>query len=555
MGSALLDDTATATLDVAEAPRQTAELSRWQREERAASELRRQAAERVAAHRSRRTGADGLGTPALSSTPRNARSAKIAAAVAERYAQTQTYRDFLAAEAERVVQQAHAAAEIAALKAQALAAAQQRLLDVIEQQESQAVIDLDDDSGARDATGTPPPIWHESSAAPLLWAEMEIEAQPHPVTNRRAFRPPQTRMKQARRGHAAETPGAGEAVAATVAPPGSAQTLADGITIRLYQDESGATRVALDPPPAHPVSLSAAAHLAAGMQSEEEAMLLDEEIAFRHEPVFDEPPGPAEPLPGNLIEFPRQLVAARKARPRLAEGPLRAETEETPGAGQLRIFEVEPELIAVASQAEAEVEASHMAQWSSILLDSRPRVDASALAAAASEGQIYGPAKPQAQVSLSLKDVASIRRRVAAMTINAAIVAAGLAVFAVLFLAIMEHTVLSGAGLLSQVAGSFAGRQGIQSALPFAACAFGLLAAMYQALFFAFSTATPGMRLARIALCTFSDENPTRAAVRRRLPALLLSAAPLGFGFLWAALDEERLTWHDRICGIYLRSY
>ena len=63
------------------------------------------------------------------------------------------------------------------------------------------------------------------------------------------------------------------------------------------------------------------------------------------------------------------------------------------------------------------------------------------------------------------------------------------------------------------------------------------------------------MRVARVALCTFSDENPTRAAIRRRLPALLLSAVPVGFGFLWALLDEERLTWHDRISGIYTRSY
>ena len=48
------------------------------------------------------------------------------------------------------------------------------------------------------------------------------------------------------------------------------------------------------------------------------------------------------PLAANLIEFPRELVAARKVRPRLAEGPLR---DAEPQAGQLRIFEVEPESI------------------------------------------------------------------------------------------------------------------------------------------------------------------------------------------------------------------
>jgi uncharacterized RDD family membrane protein YckC len=541
MGSALLDDAATVTLEVAEPSRQTAELSRLQSEDRAASELRRQAAERVAAHRSRRMGAESLGSPVISQAPRNARSAKIAAAVAERYAQTQTYNDFLAAEAERVVQQAHAAAEVAARNAQALATAQQRLLDAMEQQQSEIAEEL---HAREQPAESLTQIGQESSAASLLWPELEAEAEP--VANRRAFRPPQTRAKQARRGPAAES----EATGAI----SSAQTLADGITIRLYQDESGATRVALDPPAAHSISLPAG-RVAVGAQSDEEARLLDEEIEFRHEPVFEEPAGPAEPLPANLIEFPRQLVAARKARPRLAEGPLREEAETAPGAGQLRIFEVEPEQIAIAPQADAEAEGSHTAQWSSILLESRPRVEASGFAAVMSEGEAHAAVKPQARASQSLKDVASIRRRIAALAINGAIVATAFAGFAAVFLWIMEHTTLSGTGTFSRAAGLFAGWQAIAAALPFAAGAFGLMAAVYQALFFTFSTATPGMRAARIALCTFSDENPTRTAVRRRLPALLLSALPMGFGFLWAALDEERLTWHDRICGIYQRSY
>ena len=39
----------------------------------------------------------------------------------------------------------------------------------------------------------------------------------------------------------------------------------------------------------------------------------------------EEPIAPVQPLPAKLIEFPRELVAARKARPRLVEGPLREE--------------------------------------------------------------------------------------------------------------------------------------------------------------------------------------------------------------------------------------
>jgi uncharacterized RDD family membrane protein YckC len=85
--------------------------------------------------------------------------------------------------------------------------------------------------------------------------------------------------------------------------------------------------------------------------------------------------------------------------------------------------------------------------------------------------------------------------------------------------------------------------------------AFCVLAALYHLLFFTFSEATPGMRYARIGLCTLSDDNPSRSAMRRRLFAILLSACPLGIGFLWACLDEDGLGWHDRISRMYQRSY
>jgi uncharacterized RDD family membrane protein YckC len=81
------------------------------------------------------------------------------------------------------------------------------------------------------------------------------------------------------------------------------------------------------------------------------------------------------------------------------------------------------------------------------------------------------------------------------------------------------------------------------------------MALLYQYLFFTLTDATPGMRYARIALCSFEDENPTRNAMRARIGALLLSALPLGLGFLWAAFDEDSLSWHDRITRTYQRSY
>ena len=78
---------------------------------------------------------------------------------------------------------------------------------------------------------------------------------------------------------------------------------------------------------------------------------------------------------------------------------------------------------------------------------------------------------------------------------------------------------------------------------------------LYQFLFFKFGEGTPGMRYAKIALCTFDDENPTRLAMRRRIAFLLLSAAPLGLGLAWAWFDEDRLAWHDRLTRMYQRSY
>jgi uncharacterized RDD family membrane protein YckC len=82
---------------------------------------------------------------------------------------------------------------------------------------------------------------------------------------------------------------------------------------------------------------------------------------------------------------------------------------------------------------------------------------------------------------------------------------------------------------------------------------FGLL---YQFLFLSYAEeGTPGMRYARIALCTFDDDNPTREQMRMRIPAMLLSVLPAGLGLLWAFFDGEHLGWHDRITRTYQRKY
>jgi hypothetical protein len=106
-----------------------------------------------------------------------------------------------------------------------------------------------------------------------------------------------------------------------------------------------------------------------------------------------------------------------------------------------------------------------------------------------------------------------------------------------------------------QIEGPISGPMPFQTAVISAAVVLGVLTLLYHLLFFTLSDSTPGMRYARIGLCTFGDENPTRSAMRRRLFAMILSACPVGIGFLWACLDDERLGWHDRISRMYQRSY
>ena len=149
-----------------------------------------------------------------------------------------------------------------------------------------------------------------------------------------------------------------------------------------------------------------------GPEAAEELAELDEEIEFRLAPEFHDLVLETQSIPGNIIEFPRQLVASRKARPRLAEGPLLADGTPEP---QLRIFEVEPEQIS------AEPEASAVAQapeWQGLLLGAGPAE------------QTRTVLSPQLEAQLQLDQeiyAAPVSRRVLSATIDALCVGAGLA--------------------------------------------------------------------------------------------------------------------------------
>lgn len=88
------------------------------------------------------------------------------------------------------------------------------------------------------------------------------------------------------------------------------------------------------------------------------------------------------------------------------------------------------------------------------------------------------------------------------------------------------------------------------------AVAFGFAAAFwiaYHAMFLIYAGFTPGMNFAGLGICTFDDDRPSRLTCAKRTAALVLSLMSLGMGFLWASLDEDGLSWHDRMSRTYLR--
>jgi uncharacterized RDD family membrane protein YckC len=232
----------------------------------------------------------------------------------------------------------------------------------------------------------------------------------------------------------------------------------------------------------------------------------------------------AQPIHANLIEFPRELVATRKVRPRLADGPYGTTTE--PG-GQLSIFEVDPGTVstepAAAESAAATVEPVWTGpEWSGIQLDEQP-----------AEELLEEP--EHHAVTAAAIELASASRRMMA--------------------AVVDGSLIVGAFLTEAMeAASNAKELPTQRVVEVAAAlALVVIWALYKTLFYTLGTATPGMRYAGIGLSTFSGERPTRAQRCGRLVALLLSLLPVGLGVVWAIFDDEHLSWHDRLSRTYLR--
>jgi uncharacterized RDD family membrane protein YckC len=443
MGSAQLETPAHEPLEGASVP--SAELP---------SALKLQVAERVAAHRRRKLGEAQISSAKAGPqhATSQARRANVAAAIAERYAQTPSYRAMLAEQAERAIEEAAAAADIAIRNAHAVAQAQQDLLDELE-------------------------LWNAPQEFSASTTQAGASAVAEPSTVKVPMHP------------------------------------AGAVSVRMPQD---ALRSKL------PIARTNFERDQPAVDGAE-VLALDDEIAFRQAPVFEEYDRRAEPpvpLPANLLEFPRQLIAARKARPRIAEGPLLEVS--APRAPQLRIFEVEAEHFAAQPSSAPEVPAVQ----SFLYLDSEPMRDSHAHTVSS----LMGPA-------ILAPETAAISRRLVALGVDTGLVSAATGAFIV---------------TAAKIAGGVPA--GINAVITVSAV-LTVFWVIYQLLFFTLSHQTPGMRMARIGLCTLSDENPTRKAMRHRVLAQSVALLPFGIGMLWALLDDDRLGWHDRISQMYQRAY
>jgi uncharacterized RDD family membrane protein YckC len=468
-----------------------------------AAALRQTVAERVARHRSRRAVQAQQEASEIAQRREELRAAartgisRVRDTVAARYQQTPSYREYLAAEAERALLQAQAEAEVARRKVRAVAEAQLQLLQEIEDWKEPPT--PREQALEQVRTETREELAH--ALADIAMGACELIQEPEIAS--REQEPALSRV----------------AISDLPTDKPVSEITSGGLTVRLY-DGLEKTQPKL-------------AELKSNRQRPAERLLvepeelhelgeLDQEIELRHSAELLAPHTlETTPIPANIIEFPRQLIAPRKARPRLAEGPLREDTASEP---QLRIFEVSPEQIATEPEA---APTSNTPVWQDLLLE------------APTQAQRINASDPEAQFAQP-PQVASLGKRLFATAVDTACLLAATAGF-------LEVAFQMGA-------------HGLEHApLPLLAASVGgsLLAfyTLYQLLFFTLNEATPGMRAAHIALCTFSDDNPSRGAMRRRIVATFLAACPLGIGLLWSFLDDEELGWHDRMSRMYQRSY
>lgn len=226
----------------------------------------------------------------------------------------------------------------------------------------------------------------------------------------------------------------------------------------------------------------------------------------------------AQPIAANLIEFPREIVATRRMRPRITEAFVEDEPE------QLSIFEVDPNSVSTDPMGAAATMVEQPtwigSSWQQIELEEQPQ--------ALPEYYAIQPDAPKLYQ-------APFSRRMMATMVDAALIL-GLVWGTVYFAA--SHFDHLPSLRVSEVCGVIA-------TLGFAA--------LYEWFFLTFAKVTPGMRYAQLSLCTFDEEVPTAAQIKGRMKAMLISVLPVGLGVVWSIFDEDQMSWHDRLSKTYLR--
>ena len=428
---------------------------------------------RVAAHMNRKAPLTGELIAEQEPKPDPAsRTAQLAARVAARYAKAPSYSEMIAAEARAAVVAAEAASR-AALEAQAAA--------------ESVLASIEAASAAEESPRTalhvvqPEPVREFESFAPVeeteeFFTEPAFELTPEPA-----------RMETAQ-------------PVSSPAPLAAQVSDGPGFAIRWEPDMPTLRR---EP------EVRRAAHASEFASLELEIGMIE----------------PAQPIYANLIEFPRELIAARKVRPRLVESALGPAGQDA----QLSIFEVDPDQISTEPEVQdvvVEAAASAWAEpeWSGMKLDAEP----------VEELHREPEPEPQVQRETPIEHAPLVRR----------------------MLSVVFDVALIGAAFVTVAAAAAAKASplyGVRSVEIGAAIGFLAVAALYHALFFMLNKATPGMRYAGIALSTFDGQTPTRAQRSARLVAMPVSVLPLGLGIVWSVFDEDHLTWHDRLSHTYLR--
>jgi uncharacterized RDD family membrane protein YckC len=232
----------------------------------------------------------------------------------------------------------------------------------------------------------------------------------------------------------------------------------------------------------------------------------------------------AQPIHANLIHFPRELVATRRIRPRLAGAAAEQGTEDQ--FAQLSIFEVDPSSISIEPVASIAQEIAPAPSWSgpewtSLDLEMERR-------AIEDDGEPPSIASRIHLAPLELRMMASL-----------------------IDIALIVGLVCAGA---AGIAGHLVHSPSVRSAELGSLAALVVIGLLYHAFFLIVTLSTPGMMYAGIGLCTFENEHPTREQLRGRLAALLISLLPVGLGMAWVIFDEDHLSWHDRISRTYLRT-